>query len=235
MFVDKLNGTAIFVFLNSLESTFGALTCLPNSLEPLGDTSPGSVQVCCDSNIVDSSVRQKRRVAGVFSLVSSCIHLTYKTVFHAESLRGRFSFREFVCQTFTVCFCFPSCGSLCPSCLPAVPLFSLLVSLLSPFLLVIVSALCSFSSPFVSGLVLWVTVTCWSLRPPCLPSCLPLSPVLSPDTMANKKGANKGHKRKQKGDKTDTRTNKKGDKRKQKGDMTNKGTKVDRRETRRTQ
>ena len=38
--------------------------------------------------------------------------------------------------------------------------------------------------------------------------------------MANKKGDNTGDNRKQKGDKTDTMTNKNGDKMKQKGDKT---------------
>ena len=58
--------------------------------------------------------------------------------------------------------------------------------------------------------------------------------------MTNKKGDNKGDKRKQKGDKTDTMTNKKGDKRRDKTDtMTNKkgdkkGDKRKQRETRQT-
>ena len=71
---------------------------LTEQLRTMGIYSIGFVHVL-RRNIFGSSVRQKRRVASVFSLVSffsarsSCVHLTYKTVFHAESLRGRFLFR----------------------------------------------------------------------------------------------------------------------------------------------
>ena len=52
------------------------------------------------------SVWQKRRVASeCLSLVFFCSvvhHLTFKTAFHAENLRGKFFFRQFACQIFTL-------------------------------------------------------------------------------------------------------------------------------------
>ena len=82
------------------------------------------------------------------------------------------------------CFCFPSC---LPSCWSSCPHCCFCLSpVLSPSLLVTVSIL----SPFcflLSPLLVSLVVSCWSLRPPCLPSerlclailCLPALDVAS--------------------------------------------------------
>ena len=70
----------------------------------------------------------------------------------------------------SLCFrsCLPSCGSLCPPCLPSVSFCRLLF----PFLLVIVSVL----SPFFPCVCLLVFLHCIRI----VYFCLPLSPVLFP-------------------------------------------------------
>ena len=85
-----------------------ALTCLQNSLEPLGDMSLGFLQVCYDGNIFGSSVRQKGCVASVYTLVflsfrfgrRAYTQLT-RQFFTLRACKEGFLFREFVCQTFT--------------------------------------------------------------------------------------------------------------------------------------